>query len=233
MLTLDFLKHPNWLRMKLSRLIVTILTIAVAATATPSFAATATFLTPRDITEQEAAAVSTSGDASGYLVELNQVFSILLDQPVGTTGSDSISVFTLAPSSGQARATVRIGSYNNGSPQFVSSRIIQAGNSVEIGNLFQRGCGVLGGCDYIEIVTTRTQRNAEGVQVDYIDVNGQVVAVTSPAPEPDIWMLMIAAFVIAAWRLKTLRFGKTSARSPPNNVTLLPGKVLTPLLSKT
>lgn len=217
--------------MILVRSIVTILTIVVLAASSCAQAATATFVAPRDITDAEANALSTTGDNDGYLIELNSIFGIVFDQPISGSGGDNISIFTLAPSTGTARATIRFGIYNGGSPQFVSSRNIQAGNSVNVSNLFQRGCGILGGCDYIEILTTRTNRDAEGVEVDYIDVNGEVVTITSPAPEPDIWLLMISGFALVAWRLKKLRYPQKQL-SGGSNIALHFSKVGTSLFCK-
>ena len=139
------------------------------------------------------------------------MLAIVLDTPIGVTSGGSVSVFTLPPGSGNARATIRIGSYNAGSPQIVFSRNVRAGQVRNLNNLFNRGCGILGGCDYIEIITTRVRRGAAGVSVDYIEVDGQLVQVTSPTPEPATWALMILGFTITAYRLKALRRARRTA----------------------
>ena len=173
-------------------------------------AATATFLSPAEISDADLAAISTSGDNTGFLVGLNQIFSFLIDPPLSPTSNTSISIFTLAPDSGSAHATIRFGSYNNGSPTFVASKNVKAGHNLNLGNLFQTGCGPLGGCDYVEIITNKTNKGAEGVEVDYVEVDGQVVEVVSPTPEPSTWAMMIMGFIIIAARLKHLKNG------PPN-----------------
>ena len=174
-------------------------------------ASTATFITPTNVDGATTTALSTSGDNAGFLVGLNQTLSIRLDNPIGATASTSVSIFTLPPDSGNARATISFGSYNNGSPIIVLSRNVNAGSSSNINNLFQRGCGLLGGCDFIEIITNRTRRGAEGVEVDYIVVDGVVVQLTSPAPEPSIWAMLILAFAGCALRLKQIRRSQNSA----------------------
>ena len=140
-----------------------------------------------------------------FLVALNQMLAIVLDTPIGVTSGGRVSVFTLPPSSGNARAIIRVGTYNGGSPQIVLSRNVRAGRVRNINNLFSNGCGILGGCDYIEIITTRVRRGAAGVEVDYIEVDGQLVQVTSPTPEPAAWAMMILGFAFTAYRLKALR----------------------------
>ena len=168
-------------------------------------AATATYVIPTNISDTDLASLSTQGDGNGFLVGFRQTLGILLNTRIGGTSGGNISVFTLAPSQGIARATISIGVYNNGNPQFATSRNVRAGNSRSIGNLFSRGCGVLGGCNYIEIFTYRSRRGANGVNVDYITVDGEVVQVTSPTPEPSAWALMIVGFMAVAMRLKALR----------------------------
>jgi hypothetical protein len=171
----------------------------------PAKAATATYVIPASISSPELAALSTQGDGAGFLIKFQQTLGIVLDQPVGVSNGGNITVFTLQPDLGRARATIRIGTYNNGSPQFVGSRNINAGRSRSVGNLFRRGCGVLGGCDYIEIITTRIRRGENGVNIDYITVDGEVVQVASPTPEPGAWALMIIGFAAVSMRLKALR----------------------------
>jgi hypothetical protein len=116
-------------------------------------------------------------------------------------------VFTLPPASGNARARILIGAYNGGSPIFLRGRNVTAGNSrtITANNGLVNGCRLLGGCDYVEIITTRTRRGAAGVEVDYVVVDGEVVEVASPTPEPTTWALMIIAFAGVAWRLKAMR----------------------------
>ena len=187
--------------------------VASLALCTNATAATATFLSPSQISETEVSALSTSGDNSGFFLSESSVLTIVLDTPFATTRADNnISIFTLAPPSGTALVTVSFGSFNNGSPQIVRSRQVQAGSSVDVGNLFQRGCGVLGGCDYIEIVTTRTRRGAEGATIDYIEVNGEVVEVSAPTPEPATWLLMIIAFSFVAARAKHQKYNPAGVR---------------------
>ena len=150
-------------------------------------------------------ALSTAGDGAGPLVSLNEWISLLFSTPFGTSKSDTISIFTLPPTIGDARLTISFGSYNSGAPTFVWSRTLDAGTSLTVNNLAQRGCEALGGCDYIFIQTTRQRNGAAGVSLDYVSVNGEPTEVTEPTPEPSVWALMILGFGGAAWRLKASR----------------------------
>ena len=149
--------------------------------------------------------LSTAGDGLGQLAPLGEWFSLLFAQPFGVSKSDTVSIFTLAPPTGNARLTISFGRYNGGSPVYADTRNVNAGNTLTINNLFQRGCAALGGCDYIFITTTRQQGGANGATVDYVSVNGEVAEVTAPAPELSTWAMMLIGFAGLAWRLKTRR----------------------------
>ncbi len=170
-------------------------------------AVTATFTDPAAMTDDDRVALSTSGDGEGFLIGLNQTLGLLFDAPILTNAGDSLTVFTLPPASGVARARILIGAYNNGAPIFVRGRNVIAGGSrtINANASLRNGCRLLGGCDYIAIITTRTRRGAAGVEVDYVVVDGEVVEVASPTPEPTTWALMIVAFAGVAARMKTLR----------------------------
>lgn len=174
-------------------------------------AETATFTSSATLSDGEIAALSSAGDMAGAVLALNQSLTLLFDQPFGTQRSDTLTIATLTqPGSGSSLFSIRVGVYNNGSPITVFSRdIARAGNTIEIGNLFNNGCAAFGGCDFVEIVTTRTTRDQAGAEIDYVDINGQVVGVVAATPEPAVWLMMIAAFALIAWRAKRLRTAKS------------------------
>jgi len=184
--------------------VLMIVAFAFALAPAPANAETAIFISPASMSPADQAALSTSGDNAGFLIGLNQTLALVLTQPVGAISGGRISIFTLAPFIGNARAIIRIGSYNGGSPIIAVSRNVRAGNDRNFNNLFRRGCGILGGCDYIEIITNRTRRGADGVVIDYIEVDGVIVEVTAPTPEPSTWALMILGFAATATRMKQL-----------------------------
>lgn len=157
-------------------------------------------------------ALSTANDNAGQLIPLDEWISLLFAQPFGVSKSDTVSIFTLAPATGSARLTVSFGSYNNGSPIFLLTQNVNAGATLTVSNLFQRGCSALGGCDFIFITTTRQRGGAPGAVVDYVSVNGETTEVTAPTPEPSTWALMILGFAGLAGRLKSRR--AASARRP-------------------
>lgn len=182
--------------------------LGLAFASLPAAARTAIFVSPETVDPASLGAVSTAGDSAGLAVGLNQTFALLFAEPFGVVSqADNITIFTLTPPLGDARATVSFGFYNNGAPIIVRSRNVNSGNSVSVGNLFQQGCAVFGGCDYIAITTTRARNGAQGVVIDYIDVNGEATEVTAPTPEPSAWALMIVGFAGMAWRLKRARRG--------------------------
>ena len=181
-------------------------------------ASTAVFTEPTTLSSGEIASLSTADDGAGVTIALNEILALLFDTPFGVSKTDSVSIFTVAPSVGSARLTVSFGRYNGGVPIFVETKSVNAGNTLTVGNLFQQGCSAFGGCDYIEIITTRTQRGASGAEVDYVDVNGEVITVAAPTPEPATWAMMILGFSLVAYRLKTLRYAKPRA---PNSFAFL------------
>lgn len=150
-------------------------------------------------------ALSTAGDGAGALVGLGEWISLLFAQPFGVSKTDTVSIFTVAPPVGDARLTISFGRYNNGSPIFVDTKSVNAGNTLTVNNLFQQGCSALGGCDFIFITTTRARRGVTGATVDYVSVNGETAEVTAPTPEPSTWAMMILGFAAVAWRLKAAR----------------------------
>jgi hypothetical protein len=179
-------------------------------------ARTAIYVSPASIDPGPLAALSTRGDRAGYTVTLDQTLAMLFSQPFATVrNSDRVTVYTLAPSRGDARALVSVGFWNNGAPVIVRSQNVNAGGSVSFTNLFQTGCSVFQGCDYISITTTRARNGAAGTGVDYVDINGEVTDVSSPTPAPETWALMILGFVAAAGRLKTLRRTGSVSRLGP------------------
>ena len=125
-------------------------------------AATATFDSSMPYAPGPMTTLSTAGDGLGQLAPLGEWFSLLFAQPFGVSKSDTVSIFTLAPPTGNARLTISFGRYNGGSPVYADTRNVNAGNTLTINNLFQRGCAALGGCDYIFITTTRQQGGANG-----------------------------------------------------------------------
>ena len=180
--------------------------------ATPSFAATATYVSPASMTEADRIALGASGDSAGYLVPLGNTLELVFDNPFATSSGDNVTIFTLPPPPrGFARAWVSFGVYNGGSPTIVTRRNLRAGRTLSISSLFDDGCSVFGGCDFIAITTFRARRGATGVEVDYVMVDGEVVEVTSPTPEPRTWALMILGFIATAMRLKHVRKRKPSA----------------------
>lgn len=193
------------------RLVVAAALVPLVVGTAAAQARTASFLAPDSLAPAEIAAISTSGDGLGLAIGLGQTFAILFSEPLGLVrNSDSISIFTLAPSTGDARGTISIGAYNNGSPIILRSRNINSGNSVSIGNLFQLGCAQIGGCDYVTITTDRARDGAQGVVLDYIDVNGEVTEILAPAPGLRTWAMMILGFLGLAARLK---LGRRATRS--------------------
>lgn len=191
---------------------------AMLAFASTAEARTATYDSSMPFTPGPMTALSTPGDGAGQFVPLNQWFSLLFTQPYGVSKTDTVSIFTL-PSAGKgagATLTVSFGRYNNGRPIYVDSKTVNAGATLTVGNLFQRGCSAFGGCDYIFIQTTKTKGGATGATVDYVSVNGETTDVAAPTPEPETWALMIIGFAGVAWRLKARkRYSPSSAYGEP------------------
>ncbi|MEL6112372.1 MAG: PEP-CTERM sorting domain-containing protein [Pseudomonadota bacterium] len=186
--------------------------------ALPAAAETATFVSPATLSPNEIGAVSTRGDREGVTVSRSASLQLLFNEPFGATLGDRISIFTLRPDSAFSFAigTVRVGVYDNGNVTYLGQGNFLSGRRVNISNLFRGGCGAFGGCNFIEILTQRTGGGAEGVRVDYVQLNGEVVSVAAPTPEPSSWALMIAAFGVVAWRCKTTRNRFTQAAAAPS-----------------
>lgn len=178
-------------------------------------ASTATFIEPSTLSATETFALSSSTDSSGVFLGLGDTLSLLFDMPFGTNRTDRVTIFTLPPSQGNVRATVSFGTFNNGSPTFVRSRNLNFGGNTSSGNLFNRGCSALGGCDYIEITVTQVRNGATGAEVDYVDVNGDITTVTAPSPEPSTWLMMITGFFLLSAKLKKGRDSAAGAHLQP------------------
>lgn len=177
----------------------------------PAHAGTATFDASTPYPSGAMTALSTSGDNAGQFVSLGEWISLLFSQPFGVSKTDTISIFTLAPPTGDARLTISFGAYNGGSPTFVETKTVNAGGVLTLNNLFQKGCSALGGCDFILIQTTRARNGATGATVDYVSVNGETTEVAAPSPEPSTWAMMILGFAGVAWRLKAQRRSSLSS----------------------
>lgn len=197
----------------LKALLVAMLAMFAASQAA---ARTATYVGDALMPPGSGAALSTSGDNAGLFLAQGATFALYFDQPFGEVkNGDNISIFTLAPSVGKVRFSVSFGVYNAGAPTIVTSRQVNAGGSISTTNLFQQGCAVLGGCDYIEITIDKLQGGATGAEIDYVDVNGEVTYVASPTPEPGAWALMILGFSGIAMRMKALRRRTHLPAAPP------------------
>lgn len=188
-----------------ARVVATLSACLVLLVAGRAEAATATYDSSISYTAGPMTALSTPGDGLGQLVPLGEWISLLFSQPFGVSRTDTVSIFTLAPPVGDARLTISFGVFNNGSPVFADTRTVNAGATLTMNSLFQRGCSALGGCDFIYITTTRQRNGATGATVDYVSVNGEATDVTAPTPEPSVWALMILGFAGIAWRLKARR----------------------------
>ncbi len=178
---------------------------ALFLSAGPAFARTAAFSSSTPYTPSTLTSLSSSADGAGALVTLDNWIALLFDQPFGVSRGDTISIFTLPPPIGDARLTVSFGRLVGGLPVFVDTRSFDAGNTLTVNNLFQRGCFALGGCNYVLIETTRQRRGAPGAVVDYVSVNGEPTDIVEPTPEPAVWAMMMMGFAGVAWRMKTAR----------------------------
>jgi hypothetical protein len=193
-----------------------VLTAAAMAALSPAQAGTAIFDASTPFTPGPMTALSTPGDNAGQFVGLGQWMSLLFAQPFGVSKTDTVSIFTLPPPTGNARLTVSFGLFNNGSPIFVDTKNVNAGNTLSVGNLFQQGCSAFGGCDFIFITTSRARSGATGATVDYVSVNGAPTDVTAPTPEPSVWAMLLLGFSGIAWRLKARRrYSVSSANGAP------------------
>ncbi len=177
--------------------------------------ASATFIGPKQLNEIETAAISTAGDNASVLVARSPSLQLLFDQPFSASGNDNVSIFTQPISGGAAIGEVRFGRLDGDNFQFAGRRFFLSGSTVSLNGFVERNCASFGGCNIIEILTRATSQNVEGVQVDYIQINGEVVSVTAPTPEPHIWGLMILGFLGIAWRAKTVRYQVAQTQRPP------------------
>ena len=171
-------------------------------------AATATYVQPNTLSATQLSALSTSGDNLGVSVPRSTTLQLLFDTSFGVSNSDRVSVFTL-PSGNPfpvSLGRVSFGRYENGVATLVQGATFFSGSRINANQLFRQGCGAIGGCNFIEVTTLFTFGGpSEGVRVDYVQVNGEVVTVTAAAPEPAVWAMMIIGFVLISARLKQRR----------------------------
>jgi len=184
-----------------------------------SHAESAVFSSETSFDVNDLNALSTSGDNSGILLGENESFRLVFDTPFATQRSDSVSIFTLPPDVGVARITVNFGFIENGNVQIARTFNFRSGRDRNFNNLFNQGCRDFGGCNFIEIITDRTRRGAEGVRIDYVQINGEVVTVAAATPEPTSWAFMILGFLAVSLRMKAMRTHKISSKT---NIDLEP-----------
>jgi len=193
---------------------VTALFCAVFGWSDAASAATATFVNPGNYTAADALAVS-SADGIGLSAGRNEPFEIVTDALFATSkADDNVSIFTLNNAGRRALiGRIEIGVFQNGTVNLVASRSFRAGTAVNIDNLFRQPCAGFGGCNFIRIFTHNGAPD-ETVQIDYITIDGEVVHVSAPAPEPEVWVLMILGFWAIAFRLKKIRYRNLQPVSP-------------------
>ncbi len=175
-------------------------------------AATATFANPDAYTTAGALALS-ADDGETYTVARDSALELVTDIGFATSApNDSLAVFTALPSPfGLALGRIEVGVFQNGVSSVLASTTFFSGQQIIASNLFGNQCDNFGGCNFLRIVTLFDVPQDEGVRVDYITIDGQVVHVSAPAPEPEVWVLMILGFWAVAFRLKQVRRRAKSA----------------------
>ena len=172
----------------------------------PAYGETATYLSPTDLTADEVTALSVAGDNAGVTIARSESLQLLFDEPFPTSVTDDVSFFTLPPNGGGvAIGEIRLGQYVDGEIRIVRRGLFFTGQTISLSNFTKNQCASIGGCNFVEFITRATSSTAEGVRVDYVQINGEVVSVAAPAPEPGVWALMITGFVGVALRSKQVR----------------------------
>lgn len=189
--------------------------IGMMGMAMPALADTAVFTEP---VSGDPGSVAGNADGAGVSVAPSQTVGLLFSTPFAlfeadgfTPVNNNVTIFALSDF-GSALATISFGRYNNGNPVFFHAQTFNApatGADVEFGFLAFVGCGVAGGCDFIQISGLGGFGGSSGFILDAITFSDVALSsVTATTPEPGMWALMIIGFVLMARRLKHLRYHK-------------------------
>ncbi|MEO0613706.1 MAG: hypothetical protein AAFY83_10360 [Pseudomonadota bacterium] len=217
-----------------TRVLAACLSIGMAGTmVAPVSAETATFVTP--VTNGDPVTLLMAGNNAGVVTTPGQSIGVLLSQPFATFASNgftpinnsvSLAFFT---DIGVSVGNIAFGRLENGIFQSYHNQNFSTGSEgVEIDFNFLAfvGCGVNDGCNYFQVTTTSNPGGSSTIFLDSANFNGVELSqlVAASTPEPQIWVLMIAAFAAMGWQLKRRRAGadKKSSAQETNGVPGLP-----------
>lgn len=215
-----------------SRLLAAAFCLGVAGlTAVPASAETATFVTP--VTNGDPVSLLMAGNSAGVVSTPGQSIGVLFSQPFATYAPDgftpinnsvSLAFFT---DIGVSVGNIAFGRLDNGvfrsiHDQNFSTR--SGGVEIDFNFLAFVGCGVNDGCNYFQVTTTANAGGSSTIFLDAANFNGVELSqlVAASTPEPQIWILMIAAFAITGWQLKRRR----SNTANKGKASPLPGIVI-------
>jgi len=194
------------------RAVFFILVFLLSGFSIPARAATATFVNPGNYTGADASALS-GNDGSTYNVPRSAALELVTDVGFATSApNDSLSIFTALPSPfGLALGRVEIGVFQNGASTVLGSTTFFSGQQIIASNLAGNQCDGFGGCNFLRVSTLFDVPQDTGVRVDFLTINGEALTIAAPAPEPEVWVLMILGFWAVALRLKQVRRRETRA----------------------
>lgn len=152
-----------------------------------------------------------AADKTGYGLDTGEVITFSTDTPFATTIGDSITVYHYSTAPFGTLFSIRWGYRDtDGTVLYRSGPFVDystTGDSSTI-SWANWSCAAYGGCNFIEITGI-----SGGLTVDAIAVNGTMVSVAAPTPEPGTWVLMALGFVGIGYQLKRRRRARKEAVS--------------------
>jgi hypothetical protein len=171
-----------------------------------AYADTATFTADGDALDNVDLENITATGGGGFNLQGGSTLVIELTNAFATGNFDNfLTVYYANPQRGRRWLGINIGYEVNGVVQWIlasPSWFLTRGTGQLNLQVFSNQCSVAGGCTHISLTTWGNSN--QGVYVDAVAVNGQVLTAdtAAPTPEPSTWMLMILGFFAVAWALK-------------------------------
>ena len=186
-----------WICCLLTAITASALSLTSAAAGTAYFTSDAEILTDADYQ------TLSSANSDPYLIGSGDTLFIELQDPFATSSANELLTLYYTNGGNRRRSIgINFGYELNGVMQWAFTRPqffnVRGSGSISIFG-FSNFCSVAGGCTFISL--TGGQRG-NGFGLDAVAVNGQILSAAAPTPEPGIWSLMIAGFILVGVKLK-------------------------------
>ena len=185
------------------------LLIACAMMAGTAYADTANFTSTGDALDDVDLENLTSLNGTGYNIAGSSTLLIELANGFATSNLDNfLTIYYSSPNNRRRWLGINIGYEVDGVVQWILATpayfLTRGSGQLDL-QVFSDQCSVAGGCTHISLTTWGNSN--QGVYVDAVAVNGEILTADTPAPtpEPSIWVLLLLGFSGIAMMLKRRR----------------------------